>query len=298
MRTRGLLFPVVLVTLGILFLLRNLGVLDWNLGDILRAWWPVLVILLGLDLLLGRRLWSTVGVLFVLAAIGIGAFFWIQSSTHAGLGTRIEGFSVPLGDAPAAEVALGSERPWRLHFAPGQDPEALVQGTATLGWGEALREMVTIEASGTQVSLRARGASEIAWPHHRREFAWQVFLTPTVPLRLTVEAAGGHTELDLSALRVTNLHLALGGGEGAVSLPVATSLRGSVDAERGHLTVRVRPPTALRLRLDGVPEEIRVPESFLPTQDGWKAPGYADAAVTADLTVRAREAIVVIEEEI
>jgi len=296
MRTRGLLFPVVIVTLGILFLLRNLGVLDWNLGDILRDWWPVLIILLGLDLLLGRRLWSTVGVVLVLAAMGTGAFLWFQSSTHVTLGTRIEEFSVPLEDAPAAEVALASERHWRLHLAPSQDPEALVQGTATLGWGETLREMVRIEATDTEVSLRARGDSEITWQPHRREFAWQVFLTPNVPLRLAVDAAGGHTELDLSALRVTNLYLALGGGEGSVSLPLATSLRGSVDTERGHLTVRVRPPTALRLRLDGVPEEIRVPEGFLPTQDGWEAPGYADAAVTADLTVRAREAVVVIEE--
>jgi len=296
-RTRGLLFPVVLVLLGVLLLLRNLGVLDWNIGDILRTWWPVLVILLGLDLLFSRRLGSAIVALIVLAALGLGALVWIQSGAPLGWGTRTESFSVPLHDAAEAEVVLAAERPWRLHLTPAQDAETLLEGEATLGWGESFREETTIETWGTQVSLRARGASGIAWPPRREGLGWQVFLTPSIPLRLTVKAAGGQTNLELAPLRVAELHLALGEGMGLIVLPTSMPLRGSVDAEHGHLTVRVRPPTALRLRLDGVPEKVRVPEGFIATEDGWTAPDYADAAVTAELIVRAEGAIVIVEQE-
>ena len=37
-------WPVVLIVLGVYFLLRNVGLLEWLNGDIV---WPVLLILLG-----------------------------------------------------------------------------------------------------------------------------------------------------------------------------------------------------------------------------------------------------------
>lgn len=43
--------PLVLVGLGIYFLLRNTGLLDWLNGDIL---WPVLLIILGVWLIFRR----------------------------------------------------------------------------------------------------------------------------------------------------------------------------------------------------------------------------------------------------
>jgi hypothetical protein len=44
-------WPVVLVALGLYFLLRNLGLLDWLSSDIV---WPVLIIILGVWLIVRR----------------------------------------------------------------------------------------------------------------------------------------------------------------------------------------------------------------------------------------------------
>jgi hypothetical protein len=45
-RTRpSLIWPVILITVGILFLLSNLGVLDINFWELWRLW-PVLLILI------------------------------------------------------------------------------------------------------------------------------------------------------------------------------------------------------------------------------------------------------------
>jgi Domain of unknown function (DUF5668) len=48
---RDYVWPLILVVLGIYFLLRNLGLLDWLGGDIV---WPVLLIILGVWLILRR----------------------------------------------------------------------------------------------------------------------------------------------------------------------------------------------------------------------------------------------------
>jgi hypothetical protein len=48
---REYFWPVVLVALGIYFLLRNVGLLNWLSGGIV---WPVLLIILGAWLILRR----------------------------------------------------------------------------------------------------------------------------------------------------------------------------------------------------------------------------------------------------
>ena len=52
----GLVWPMVLVVLGVLFLAHNLDFLQWRqLRDILSTWWPLILIALGLAQLARRR---------------------------------------------------------------------------------------------------------------------------------------------------------------------------------------------------------------------------------------------------
>lgn len=46
--------PIILIGLGLLFLLSNLGLLP-NLGGLFRTWWPLILILVGALLLFRRR---------------------------------------------------------------------------------------------------------------------------------------------------------------------------------------------------------------------------------------------------
>jgi lia operon protein LiaF len=54
-RQGGLFGPVLLIGLGILFLLSNLGLLTLDIGSLIARFWPLILIAIGLDLLLGRR---------------------------------------------------------------------------------------------------------------------------------------------------------------------------------------------------------------------------------------------------
>ena len=54
-RRGSLVGPVILLGLGIVFLLNNLGVLEWSVWEVIFRLWPVLLIAAGLDFLIGRR---------------------------------------------------------------------------------------------------------------------------------------------------------------------------------------------------------------------------------------------------
>ena len=51
---RNLVTALILIVLGVLFLARNLGWTDLDLGRLLSTWWPLILIAVGLSLLLRR----------------------------------------------------------------------------------------------------------------------------------------------------------------------------------------------------------------------------------------------------
>jgi hypothetical protein len=52
---RNLITDLVLITLGVLFLLNNLGYTNLSLGRLITTWWPRVLILIGIHLLLRDR---------------------------------------------------------------------------------------------------------------------------------------------------------------------------------------------------------------------------------------------------
>lgn len=55
MRPRKVIGPMVLIGLGTIFLLNNLGLLDWSIWSSLWRLWPILLIAAGLDMVFGRK---------------------------------------------------------------------------------------------------------------------------------------------------------------------------------------------------------------------------------------------------
>jgi ribose/xylose/arabinose/galactoside ABC-type transport system permease subunit len=52
----GIVWPILLVVLGLLFLAHNLEFLQWKeLRNLLSTWWPLVLIALGLAQLARRR---------------------------------------------------------------------------------------------------------------------------------------------------------------------------------------------------------------------------------------------------
>jgi len=49
---KGNIAAIVLVATGIFFLLTNLGVIDISLRELLRTWWPLILIAVGVGMFL------------------------------------------------------------------------------------------------------------------------------------------------------------------------------------------------------------------------------------------------------
>lgn len=68
---------VILLFLGIVFLLQNLNVLPWSLWETLWRYWPVLLIVSGLGLLLRRfNVWLVSLLLLAILVAALLAAIW------------------------------------------------------------------------------------------------------------------------------------------------------------------------------------------------------------------------------
>lgn len=69
-RPRSLFWPILLVGVGIIWLLSNLGIIQTvSIGSVLKLW-PLLLIVLGIEILFSRR-YPWVGAVVGLVAIGV-----------------------------------------------------------------------------------------------------------------------------------------------------------------------------------------------------------------------------------
>jgi hypothetical protein len=73
----SLIWPAILITIGVVLLLKNIGVLSGDAWKTILHLWPILLIALGLESLLQKRgvvrsvFWIVLGVVFFLSEIGL-----------------------------------------------------------------------------------------------------------------------------------------------------------------------------------------------------------------------------------
>jgi len=252
MRGRGSLFWGVLILLaGILLLANNFVRIDvWNIL------WPVAIILIGGWLLLRPRL-------------GQGSL-------------ETQNVMVPLESASDVDLHL-YHGAGRLSVRSTSTPGTLVSGTCVGGAD------VNVSKSGpsTRVDLRSRAGD--AWFNNPGPFgfAWDLSVTPEVPLRLTVETGASETNLDLRDLKVTDLQLKTGASSSNVTLPANAGMtRVKISSGAASVKLFVPPQVAAHISVQAGLAGIHIdPNRFPAAAGGYETPGYDSAANRADIFI-------------
>lgn len=97
-KPRSLFLPIVLVTIGVFLLLMNLGMLKGSAWDIFVMYWPILLMIMGLDGLVKRDGWVGPLVLF-----GLGSILLLGNLHYL----PVDAFSMLIRFWPVLLVAIG-----------------------------------------------------------------------------------------------------------------------------------------------------------------------------------------------
>jgi hypothetical protein len=252
--------------LGGLWLAANLG-LTPRVGWItLLQLWPLLLIAVGVDLLLARRS-AIFGALVALITIGIAVGLAVTTPS-LGLGqvpqARTDILTEPIAAATSAQIDLDlSVGPTSISVL--EDPNLLLRAEIThLGEldfdvrGED-QKYLSLGEHGLETGL-----NWLNFFDQDQELAWQIELTPHLPLGLYVHGGVGDADLELDALILTEFGLDGGVGDISVDLPPsADGLHVRLNGGVGSLSVSIQPDSEVEITIEGGVGDITV---VLPEQ--------------------------------
>lgn len=285
-RRRGVVGPVILILAGALFLAHNLGLLagvDWS-----AEWklWPLVLVLVGLDLLLRDRLPRAVlaaASLVVLGAASIGILMLGPRTVDPSPAPASPLASVPLGNAKSANVTVrfgsGTVAVGALSGSPGGQ-----LATVEYGGPSDNAPHVQYSDSGQQgqltvVSAGARGPGVFIGGGSSASL--NVALSPSVPLSLSLESGAANTTLDLRALHLQQLDVSMGAASGRLLLPTSNSGE-TISIKSGAASLDVLVPSDVDARIveRGGLSSVTIDASRFP-QIGpgtYESPGFATSS--------------------
>jgi hypothetical protein len=254
-RYRSLFWPILLITVGLVWFLGNINVIpNFNPLSLLNLW-PLLLIALGLDLIIGRRS-PLFGLLIGLATVAAAVAILIAAPN---LGFNLgmtdtnqyltERFTEPVGNATSATIEIhASSQPTNIRAL--NDSANLFEGEI----GHAGK--VSFEASGDtqkRISLRHTSGINIGFMNFPpSNLRWDIGLNPKVPLALTYDGSSGSSDLDLSGLQLESLAIDGSSGSYTITLPFSSKAYSvNYKGASGSMSMALPEDTSLTVRLHG-----------------------------------------------
>lgn len=289
-RKRSLVWPVFLISLGVIVLLNNLNVIDWNIWLVLTRLWPLLLVVAGLDLIFGRRsgIWNSIFIIVVIAMFAFGA--WIVQTVGSDWAGELttQHVSYPLGGEEQAEIKIDfSVGELEINFLSGSTN--LLEGTLDIFNNETLIQDFSTNDGIARLRLEISG-EQISPPWFFNNLIdgsrnWEILLSAFVSIDLDVSTGVGRSIIDLRDLNLLDLNVDSGVGETIVYLSDKGSYSATISAGIGQVTVYVPAETAVRIRLEIGIGDISVSGDYLRSGNYYVSPNFDEAENRVEIII-------------
>ncbi|MGD8458348.1 MAG: DUF5668 domain-containing protein [Anaerolineales bacterium] len=289
-RKGSLVWPILLICFGIVFLLNNLGMVDWDVWMTILRLWPVLLIVFGLDILLGRRpgVWSIISVILVICLFTAGAWL-IQTTQSIWAGeTYTHSISQPINDADQADV--------RINFGVGElnvgkttKPGVLVEGELDVTEDEYLNQEYTTKDDIAYLQIESTGPqyypSWILSDWGEKNRSWTIDFTDDIPIDLSIDTGIGKMTVDLEGINLVDLNIDSGIGETSVYLPSSGSFNAWISLGIGELAVYIPEDLMVRIHMDTGLGNSSISGDYIDSGNIHYSPGFDDTGEWVELYV-------------
>jgi len=267
-----------------MFLLTNLDVVDSSIWAQLVRYWPVLLILIGIDGLLRRSsIVIAVGTMAGAAVLITAGFVLFHLLAPEAWITERHAFAYPLGGTTTAEVVL-SCRDCSMEIGAQSalsDSDNLISGALILRRNEYLTETVREDGGETQFRLES-DYRLLFLPSEREGHIWEVDLNESIPLSLSLET-DGVVNLDLTSILIESADVSTGDDLCIISLSLVSDTTVYLSGSR----IQVFVPASIGVRISSSASmELTVPSDYVRTENATSSPNYESAPYRTDIVLR------------
>jgi hypothetical protein len=261
----GVVGPLILIALGVVFLMNTLGYLTWDVWSAMVRLWPLLLVGAGLDLLFGgQSILARLLVALAVLLLFVVGFWYFSSNLFTATQWSEQRFSQDVGRANNAEVTLHGGV-GLFQVGPVENSEQLIEATLDLAPNEEATESYEIKNGTVFYTLNTTSEGNIGtMPFWQRgnEKTWSIWLNGDLPMDLTISTGVGESKLELSQLNLTDLSVQAGVGQTTVTLPQQGDYTATIHAGVGGVTIYIPESVAALINIDTGLGPVNVEGSF------------------------------------
>jgi hypothetical protein len=250
-----LFWPIILIGVGAILLLTNLGVIHGNPWTIMLQLWPVLLIALGLEILFGGSTGWRAVVSALLGLALVGGILWILIAQPAIPGLNFGASNLQTTTISQPLNGVESARA-NISFGAGTNKIHALSDSNNLIEGQ-LRTVnpptFSVSTSGDKADIRlspGTGTTVFIPPFSSGE-KWDVGLNPTVSYQLNLEMGVGQSNVDLTKMLIAGGDVNGGVGTTELSLPGKGKFTLTVNGGVGSIKIYVPSNMAVRAEVNG-----------------------------------------------
>jgi filamentous hemagglutinin family protein len=286
---RGLFWPLLLITIGLVFLLVNFGFVPGVTAVQLLNLWPLVLILAGVEIAIGRR-WPLAAVGIDVAVIALGLALLATQPNFVGTPFFIRNDTT--GGERDVSVARQSATSLSLDVNGGAGRFRVSGGSTVL-----------VEAHSDSADLRLRRAQFERGGQHadvRIDQSGQgrvggamieveTRVASDIPTELTVNGGAGDFIIDLSGMMVSGAELNVGAATLTLTLPKPTGAVGiEVNTGASNVVIEVPDGVEVRVTTKGALLSLRSSNPRVTANGGTaETSGYGSASARVTVTVTA-----------
>lgn len=285
-RRRGdsLVLPILLILLGVLLLLDNLNIIagiDWS--TIWRLW-PVLLIALGLEIILGRRVSFGTLVLLLVAVVVVGGIVWWSVIMSTGERTA-KTFTWERGSTERAELEV-NVGVGELKAEGSEDMADLLSADLDLAPGIRAEERLDTVSDIARGRISSSGQF-FGLPYFLggKPSQWNLKLNDRVRWDLNVNTGVGETALDLAELRVGDMTVDAGIGSVRITMPRRGGTEATIKVGIGEVEITFPEGVQARVRVEHGIGDLTIGSRFVRRGDYLETEGFDQAESYIDLRI-------------
>ncbi|MGQ9682624.1 MAG: LiaI-LiaF-like domain-containing protein [Anaerolineae bacterium] len=293
-RRPGLVWPIILIYAGVILLLSNMGYLRADWWELWRLW-PLILVAIGLDILSRHsRVASLAVAVAMLAALG-GLTYYVMANPAR---VRPIAGTDAMGELAVSQDLSGAQSlSVRLEMGAGHLRVSALSGGSTRAVEGTLAYPERWQAPSVDYRLQGqvgdlwvrssgRNWSGHFWGTNKGE-DWNLWLSPQVPLRLTVNTGASESELDLRGLNLQELRVSGGVGRLKVLLPAeGGDMTVRIDGGVGEVLLVVPESVAAQIRIEGGLGGATVASRFAKVGEGeYRSAGYETASTRVNVRI-------------
>jgi len=279
--------PIILITLGIIFLLNNFGVLPWDIWTNIWKFWPVLLILVGAEALIGQAISIRTLLILIVLVFLIPVIFAVNPFTKNPLATDSLSISEPLGGLAKSKIIVDLPAT-NLNLKPAATGSSkLIQGKISFSKAANKPRVVREETFGQGViTISQETESTLPFISSLKNNT-DLALSQQIPLELLLKTGAAQGNINLDQLRVDYLEIDSQASNLKIIFGKLYSTRAVLKTSASNIEIQIPTEIAARVKVDSKVKNLSIPSRLEKNGSEYKTKDFDKAFTRLDIEISA-----------